>query len=299
MKGVENMKGNKRRWRKEKAVPYLFISPFILSFLMFFVYPTFYSLYLSFHSYKGYGKMRYVGLKNYNNLIHYDTMWKCLENTFFYFIVSFILIMTISFTLALLVRTKTASRFQPIYKPMIFLPQVCAIVATSLSFKVIFGSNVGVINQLLKTNLPFLSDLTLMRWVVVVLITWRGAAWYFIIYLAGMTSINNELLEAARIDGASSIQEITHIIIPLMRPTFVLAFVTNAINSFKLYTEPNLLLAQNFDPPMQVAPYINIIMNNIYGGNFGMASAAGWLLVIIIMILTFVQLKLIGGGENA
>jgi ABC-type sugar transport system permease subunit len=83
----------------------------------------------------------------------------------------------------------------------------------------------------------------------------------------------------------------------MMKPTFMLAFVTNAIGSLKIYTEPNLLLAQNYDPPMQVAPYINLIINSMGGGQFGMASAAGWILVFVILILTLFQLRLFQGDE--
>ena len=83
-----------------------------------------------------------------------------------------------------------------------------------------------------------------------------------------------------------------------MRPTFMVAFITNAIGSFKIYTEPNLLLAQNYDPPMKVAPYINLIINSMSGGQFGMAAAAGWSLVLIILLLTLLQLKFLGGGND-
>lgn len=284
--------------RREKLVPYLFILPFIVSFLAFFLYPSAYSLYLSFFSYKGYGSMRFVGLKNYISLLNYGTMWNSLGNTFFYFIMSFIPVMLLSFLLALLVRSRTVGRLQSVYKPLIFLPQICAVVATSLSFKVIFGENVGVINQVFGTSIPFLNDLNIMRWPVVVLITWRAVGWYFVIYLAGLTSVGDDVIEAARIDGASMIQTVFRVIIPLMKPIFMMAFITNAIGSFKLFTEPNLLLSQNFDPPMQVAPYINIILNNLNGGNFGMASAAGWILVVVILVLTLFQMKLLGGDNQ-
>ena len=84
----------------------------------------------------------------------------------------------------------------------------------------------------------------------------------------------------------------------MMKPTFMVAFITNAIGSFKIYTEPNLLLAQNYDPSMKVAPYINLIINSMSGGQFGMASAAGWILVAVILVLTLVQLKVLGGDEE-
>lgn len=287
-----------RRRRTSKLTPYLFILPFMLFYVIFFLYPAIYSLVLSFFSYKGYGSARFIGLQNFANLFTYGTMWQSLANTLFYFVSSFVPVMILSFLLALAVRSKFVRRFQFLYKPLLFLPQICAVVATSLSFKIIFGERVGVINQILGTSIPFLSNLDLMKWPVVILITWRAIGWYFIIYLSGLTTIGEDVLEAATIDGASAWQTVFHITIPLMRPTFMLAFITNAIGSLKLYTEPNLLLAQNYDPPAQVAPYVNLIVNNMQGGNFGMACAAGWFLVLVILILTLVQLKFFGGDET-
>lgn len=284
--------------KKRKFIPYLFIFPFMILYFVFFFYPAIYSFTLSFFSFKGYGSARFIGFNNYKNLLTYKTMWLSLRNTMFYFLCSFVPTMIISFLLALAVRGKRVRRLQNIYKPLIFMPQIVSIVATSLCFKIIFGERVGVINQVLGTSIPFLADLKLMKWPVVVLITWRSIGWYFIIYLSGLTTIGEDVVEAATIDGANSFQRVTKVILPLMRPTVMLAFITCAIGGLKLYTEPNLLLAQNYDPPAQVAPYMNLIVNNMQGGNFGMACASGWLLVFIILILTLIQLRFLGGDNT-
>ena len=206
--------------------------------------------------------------------------------------------MAFSFLLALAVKSKFVGRMRSVYKPLIFLPQICAVVASSLCFKIIFGERVGVINQILGKTIPFLTDPAWMRWTVVTLLSWRGIGWYFIIYLSGLTTIGEDITEAASIDGASGLQNLWHIILPMMKPTFMVAFITNAIGSFKIYTEPNLLLAQNYDPSMKVAPYINLIINSMSGGQFGMAAAAGWILVAVILVLTLIQLKVLGGDEE-
>lgn len=287
----------KRSKLKHKAVPYLFLAPFMLLYTLFFFWPAVYSLVLSFYKYSGYGKPKWVGLQNYVNLFKYETMWHALGNTVFYFVFSFIPIMVFSFLLAYAVRSNYARRLRSVYKPLIFLPQICAVVASALCFKIIFGERVGVINQLLGSQIPFLTDPKWMRVTVVVLLAWRGVGWYFIIYLSGLTTIGDDLIEAAKIDGATGIQSLRHIVLPLMKPTFLVAFITNAIGSFKIYTEPNLLLAQNYDPSPKVAPYINLVINSMSGGQFGMAAATGWILVLVILILTVVQLKVLGGEE--
>lgn len=282
---------------QQKMVPYLFILPFLISYILFFLYPAIYSFVLSFYKYKGYGDATFIGISNYVSLFQYETLWKCLGNTFFYFIASFIPTMIFAFLLAMLVRSKLILRFQAFYKPILFLPQICAVVAGALCFKIIFGERVGVFSQLLNTQIPFLTDDRYMKWTVVILITWRAIGWYFIIYLSGLTTISDEIMEAATIDGANNVQSTFLITIPLMKPIFMLAFITNAIGSLKIYTEPNLVLASNYDPPMKAAPYINVILNNLNGSQFGMASAAGWILVMVIFILTLIQLKFFKGEE--
>ncbi len=286
----------KQKKKKASKAPYVFLLPFIVVYLATFLFPALYSLVLSFYKYKGYGTAKFVGFNNYKSLLNYSTMWKCLGNTLFYFIMSYIPTMLISFCLAVLVRSKTLKRFQRFYKPIIFMPQICAVVAASLIFQIIFGGDVGVINQLLGTKIPFLTDLKYMKWPVVALITWRGIGWYFIIFLAGLTTISEDVEEAALVDGATPFQKMIHVILPLMRPTFMLTSITYAIGSLKLYTEPNVLLSRT-EAPLQVAPYINIVTTNVNGGNFGMASAAGWLLVILIIACTLLQLKFFGGED--
>lgn len=276
---------------REKAVPYLFILPFLLSFLAFFLMPVVYSFVISLMKYKGYGAMKYVGFDNYTRLFNYNAMWNSLLNTLQYFICGFIPVMILSFLLAVIVRSKSMSRFQKIYKPLIFLPQVCAVVASALVFKVIFGTNVGVINQVLGTSIPFLGDTKLMKIPVICMIIWRSTGWYFIIFLSGLTTISDDILEAAKIDGANAVQTMFRVTIPLMRPIFMLTFITYAIGAFKLYTEPNLIIA-NEEAPLSVAPFVNMITTNINSANYGMACAAGWILVVIIMLLTLIQMRM-------
>lgn len=281
----------KRSIIREKAAPYLFLAPFLLSVLLFFVFPAIYSLVLSFFKYKGYGATSFVGFSNYKQLFIYPTMWNSLKNTFVYFIFSYVVVMVVAFLLSVAVRSDTIKKYQRIYKPLIFLPQISAVVASALIFKIIFGNQVGVINNLLGTSIPFMNDTKFMYIPVVTLIAWRGIGWYFIIFLSGLTTIDDSVLQAAKIDGANYVQTLFRIIIPIMKPIFMMTSITYVIGAFKLYTEPNLVLS-NTEAPLQVAPFINIITTNIGAGLFGKASAAGWLLALIIMTITIFQIRL-------
>ena len=128
-----------------------------------------------------------------------------------------------------------------------------------------------------------------MKLPVITMLIWRNTGWYFIIFLSGLTTISEDLTEAAKIDGANSVQTLFRITIPVMKPIFKLTFITYAIGAFKLYTEPNLILSKD-EAPLAVAPFVNMITTNINGGNLGMACAAGWILVVLIMFLTIMQM---------
>lgn len=284
------------RYPKRQIAPYLFILPFLLSFLAFFLVPVVYSMVISLMKYKGYGTMKYVGFDNYRRLFTYNAMWNSLLNTLEYFVLAMIPVMIIAFLLAVVVRSHAMARWQKVYKPLLFLPQVCAVVASSLVFKVIFGTNVGAINQILGTSINFLGDTKLMKLPVICMLIWRNTGWYFIIFLSGLTTISDDLLDAAKIDGATSVQTMFYVTIPVMKPIFKLTFITYAIGAFKLYTEPNLILSKE-EAPLAVAPFVNMITTNINGGALGMASAAGWILVLLILALTLMQMRMFKEGE--
>lgn len=283
----------RRSWL-EILTPYLFIMPFIIFFFVFFLGPALYSFLLSFYRYRGYGEARFVEFDNYLRALDYHVFWTTLENTLFYWIAHAIPMMTIAFMLAVLVNSNLVTH-KNIFKPLIFLPQIVASVAAALVFQNFFGTHTGALNTMLGTEIPWLEDMNLAKWAVVILLVWRGIGYWFIIFLAGLTSINDEINEAATVDGASSTQKLFFITIPLMRNTFLFAFIVDAIVTLRLFAEPNVLGGRGGAlAPIEMAPALNLVVSNIRGARFGDAAAIGWMLFVIIAFVTFVQYLLIG-----
>ena len=287
-----------RSKRHEKMVPYLFIAPFLISFAVFFVFPSGYSLVLSFFKYKGYGKATFVGLNNYHSLLHYSAFWKAIGNTLFYFLVHLLPVMGFAFLFAVLLQSERIGKIRSVFKPILFLPQVVPVMASVLTFRVIFSTYTGAINQVFGLTVSWLDDPNIMRWTVVAYSVWRSTGWFMIIYLAGLTTINPSLYEAAILDGATSAQRIFYITIPMMRSIFLFAFIMDAISSFKVYTEVNVLLAGVGNAPTHAAPIMNLVTTNMKNGNFGMSSAAGWLLFLMILVISLVELLLMREKED-
>jgi len=283
----------RRPRRAERLVPFLFIAPFLISFVAFFAAPSVASIILSFFRYRGYGAARWIGLQNYASLLRAPNFWESLRNTAFYWAAPIVPLMVGSFLLAVLVRSKM-TRWPSVVKPLYFVPQIMAPVAAALVWKVILSSN-GVLNSILHINVGWTSDPNAMRWSVAMLLVWRGFGWYFVVFLAGLTSVPDELLEAAEVDGATARQRIMHIIMPMMRPIFLFAIVIDTIGAIQLFTEPNLLVGAATNPvgaPPSAAPIMNQVIGNIVGGQFGLAAAVGWMIFIASAVLSAIQFRL-------
>jgi ABC-type sugar transport system permease subunit len=284
----------RRRRLYDRAAPYLFIAPFLLSFVLFFLGPSLFSVVLSFTRYNGYTPIEWIGLQNYRSLVDDPYFRQAVVNTLFYWLVPMIPLLGGGLGLALLVRSKMA-RWPRLYKPVIFLPQVMAPVAAALVWRVMLSNN-GLLNSLTGLSTNWLADPGAQKWGVVMLLVWRGVGWYFVVFLAGLSSISNELLEAASVDGVNGFQRLRYVILPLLRPTIVFAVVIDTIMSLQLFTEPNLLVGTGggaiAGAPPSAAPVMNQVITNLTNGAFGLSAAVGWLMFIVIGIFSFAQFRL-------
>jgi len=289
----------RKRWRLANAlVPYLFIAPFIISFILLFLGPALYALVLSFFKYKGYGGATWMGLTNYWNMLNYKVFWREMKNVLFYWFAHTIPMMTLAFLLAVLVNSKLVIQ-KRLFKPIIYMPQVVAGVAAAMLFRNFFGTKYGILNTLLGLEIPWLTDMKLARWAVVSLLVWRSTGYWFVIYLAGLTTISEEVLEAAIVDGANAWQRIIRVTIPLMRNSFVYAFVVDAIVTLRLFAEPNVLGGKPGTlAAVGMAPVLNLLVENVRSARFGQAAAVGWLLFIVIATVSWVQFRILQGREE-
>lgn len=278
---------------REQLAPYLFIAPYIAAFILLLTGPALYSLVLSFFDYRGYGSASWVGLENYERLLTYHQFWTSVANTAVYWIGSAIVTIVVSFFLAYLVYSSSI-KGKNVYRPLIFLPRMMAPVSAALVFQTIFDSQRGVINSIIDSNLPWDQN-QFLGWLAVILMrSWSGIGWFFIVFLAGLTTINPSLLDAARVEGANTWQVLRFVILPLMRPTFLFVIVTISIYSFQMFAEPNLVFPGNDQlAPSQFQPVMNQVLQNLNDGEFGTASAAAWLIFIPIVIASVVIFRLL------
>lgn len=277
----------------DRIAPYLFLAPFLVSFLLFFAIPSAFSLVLSLFRYRGYGEARFVGLANYTALFDSPSFLRAFANTIFYWLVPLVPLMAIALLLALAVRSPLV-RLGRVYKPLLFIPQVMAPVAAAVVWRVVLG-NQGVVNSTFDLEVSWLDHPQIGRFSVVLLLLWRSIGWFFVIFLAALTSIPDEVIEAAEVDGANSWQRLRYVILPLLKPIILFAIVIDTIGSLQLFAEPNLLLGSSggASAPPSGAPIMNQVIQNVAGGQFGLASAAGWIIFAGIGLFSLVQFRLL------
>ncbi|MBI2939514.1 MAG: sugar ABC transporter permease [Chloroflexi bacterium] len=207
--------------RQSRALPYILISPSLALILAFVFYPTLYGFQLSFmRMIPLTGEFEFAGLENYSALLGARELWESARVTLFFGVQYVAVVIILGFALALIMNRKP--RAMGLYMTLIFVPWVLSDVVASIIWRILFNQQIGII-ELTMRNFPFWPKLGLITtpqgalWVMVLLGLWRGLPFAMLLLLAGLQTISRELIEAARIDGASSWRAFFSVTLPLMR----------------------------------------------------------------------------------
>jgi ABC-type sugar transport system permease subunit len=278
---------------QRKLAPYVFIAPFFILFAAFFLFPVLYSLLLSFQEQTGLSAAKWVGLKNYGNLIQDERFLKSLGNTTYFALGSIFLQLPIAFTLALAFNSIFAQRFTQLYRVSFFFPVLTSAVVVSLIFVLVLDTEYGMLNAgLQRIGLDKIPWLTSTRWAmpaVILLGIWRWSGINSFYFLAGLKGIPDSLIEAAMIDGANSRQVLFRIIIPLLRPIIMFVVIQSIIGSYSLFAEPWLLTEGGpSDATLTMSMYLYITGFRFF--KLGYASSIAYTLVLIILVISAINL---------
>ncbi len=278
--------------------PYLFIFPFYLTFLIFGLYSTLFSFYLSFTEWKGLGPITFIGLKNYISLFRDKVFIQSMENGFLLFFMYVPLMTFLALVLAVILNSKRVRGFQ-FFRTIIFIPYIMNIVAAGFAFRLLLNQKYGVVNNLLAgifniAPIPWLESVWGGRVSLCLLIIWAWLGYNMVIMLAGLQTIPGELTEAAMIDGASPVQAFFYVTIPLMRPVILFSVVLSLLRSFNLFNEVYILTQGGGPMNATITPFVDIF--NQAFGNFrlGYASAMAYVYFIILFVLTLFQVRYFG-----
>lgn len=283
---------------QRKIIPYLFITPILLIFLTFVFIPIAYAAAMSFFRWNGISAAEFVGVQNYSNLLNDSVFWIAFRNTVTYSVG----LVPISMGLGLLAAiglNRQSLPGRPVLRTIFFLPFVISAVATATTAGWIFGDTFGVINKILDAigmeRVRWLSNRETALLTVIIATVWVRLGFCMLIYLAGLQSIPSDLVEAAEIDGASSMQRFFRITLPLLRPTTFLIFILSVIYSFEVF---DLVYVMTSGGPGYATTVLTVYIYNtaFQTQSFGYASAIGLVFMAIIMSITLIQWRFSNEG---
>jgi len=271
---------------KQSFAAILFILPAILGTFVFIIIPTIASFALSFTQWDLLNEIKFIGLANYKEIFSDRIFIKILINTFVYAITTTIFGVLIPLILACILNSKI--KCKDFFKTAYFLPFVTPMIVIAIIWEWIFDPNIGILNQLLHLNINWLYDPNFAMPALILVSVWKLIGYNMIIFLAGLTGINQELLEASEIDGANAIQTFWKITVPLLSPTIFFVIIITAISSFQVF---DLIYLMTQGGPLDST---NVIVYAIYKNAFeyfriGKASALAYVLFVITFVLTALQ----------
>ena len=266
----------------------VFILPSILGCFIFIFIPSFSSFFLSFCDWNLINNVKFAGLENYTELISSPEFWLILKNTVFYAVCVTIFGATIPLVLAEVIHSKII--LKDFFKTTYFLPFVTPMIVIAMIWQWIFDPNIGLINMLFKSHLEWLYNEQLAMPVLIAVSVWKLIGYNMIIYISGFSSINEQVYEAAKIDGASPIQTFQKITLPLLSPTILFVLLITTISSFQVFDLIYLMTQGGPNNSTNVLVYW-LYKNAFEFFNIGKASAIAYILFCIIFILTIIQWK--------
>ncbi len=300
----------KPKKRNLNRMAYLFVLPFVIVFLTFSVYPVFRTLYLSFTSYKGFGDAKWAGLANYIRVFKDKFFWKALGNTVKIWGVNIILQLGLAFLLTVIFSDiKYKIRGLSVFRAVYYLPNLIAATSVAFLFKTLLDWKYGSFNQLLltlgvaKEQINWLGSTSTAPYVISVIGAWMWFGNSFIMLMAGVQGIPTDYFEAAAIDGAGRWKVFAQITIPLLRPIMLYVFVTSLIGGLQLFDLPFLMNGVAPNTAGEPSGCLQTAVMYLYKFGFethqvGYASAIAYTLFFIILIVSIIQFKTLGRGED-
>ena len=273
---------------KEKFKTGLFLFPALFIYIIVVVFPTVYSLFLSFCDWNGLGAKKFVGLKNYIQLFTSDSVfYTALRNNIIWIILTICLTVLLALLLALVLNRSFRGRI--VYRA-IFYPYMLSWIIVGIIWKWMYNPNFGLINQVLgmvgldSLKGAYLSNTKMALYCVFIAALWQGLGQPMLYFLAGLQTLPNDILEAAKIDGAGKINLFFRVIVPMLKETFVIVLATQIIASMKVY---DIVYVMTDGGPANSTQTLATYMydQTFTYSNLGVGSAIATVMVLIMMVV--------------
>jgi len=284
----------------KKRTPYLYLILPAIFMIGFFFLPLLMAFRISLSDYShDIYHPAFVGLGNYARLLHAAPFWSAMQNTFMFLVGVVPAMMVLPIFLALLLNGKLKG--VAIFRSLIYIPVIISMVVVGIAWRWLYADD-GLINWALSLfHLPkvgWLVNPDIALWSVMIVIVWKGMAYYMMMYLAHLQSLSQELYEAAEIDGANIWQKHWHVTLPHLRPTMVMVAIISTIGSLKVFTE--IYVMTRGGPVGATKTLVYYIYERAFENlDLGIASAAGIILMLILLAFSLLEMKFSPKDDNA
>jgi len=289
----------------ERRAAWGFLSPALVLIGLFFVGPILIGLLLSFTDFDIYAiadpsTVRVVGLENYGRILTDREFGNALRNTLTFVLLGGPLSVLTSLLVAMLVSSKLA-RWKDLFRVVFFMPVVTTLVGVAIVWRYLYHPRYGLIDAgLTQIGLPAIDWLGDPHWAmpaIVLFAVWKNFGYNMLIFVAGLQSIPEELYEAARIDGASGLSRFLHVTLPALAPTFLFVGVITMIGQFQLFAEPYVMTQGG---PLRSTVSVILLMyeQGFRWWRMGYAAAIAFVLLAMVLVATWIQLKLAPGERR-
>jgi len=285
-----------KKTRSKSFYGWLFLSPYLLLVVLFFIVPLVFAIYFSFTRYSlmwgGIENAKFIGLKNFKNLIQDKTFLLSLKNTLVFVALSLPTQLILSFSLAYILNSNIL-RNKGFFRTVFYIPTLTSTVAITLIFSYMFQSD-GLINMFISIFYPlevnWLDSISLIKFPVVIMYSWIKIGVYMLIYLSGFMGIPSSFYETLKLEGGNLYQKLRLIVIPTLKNVTYFIATMILIDSFKLFDIP-FIISKGTGGPLNatLTTVIYIYKSAFTSGRMGYASAAS--LILFLIIFTFAKLQ--------
>ncbi|MCM3413476.1 sugar ABC transporter permease [Metabacillus litoralis] len=284
----------------KKVVPYIFVSPFILSFLVLSLYPSIQAIIMSFQRVLP-GQTTFIGMSNYSRVLN-PTFYKALSNTSIYVLLTVLILVITPIILAVLLDSKLV-KFKTFFRASLFLPALASTIVAGMVFRLMFGeTDTAVANQILNWIGLESVDWRYNAWsgmfLMVLLCSWRWMGVNILYFLAALQNVPKELYEAAEMDGASTIKKFFYVTLPFLKPVTIFVTTISVINGFRMFEESFVFWEAGSPGNIGLTVVGYLYQQGIQQNDMGFGAAIGVVLMLIIFAVSFIQLILTGAFKK-
>lgn len=287
----------RKYFNSPNVVPFILVLPFLISFVLFFIYPLFSIFQMSFQEIHGFSDVRYIGLANYKNLLN-DRFFSAIRVTMTYTFWTIAILVPLPTVLAVFLNSKHVGA--AFFKPVLFIPQLTSVIVAGIFYRFAFSDSPDALANTLAgiigvEPVRWLKESTPTMFALVTLCVWRWLGVNIVYFLSALQTIPREMYEVAAIDGAGPLQRFWHITLPFLKPTIIYVTTISVYGGFAMFSESYALFGTARTPGEIGSTMVGYLYQQAFvEARMGFGAAAGVVLFLMVMIINLLQLKLFG-----